>query len=195
MARERNPLPKKTLRSRYPKKDSWSKNDEKLYKVMGGKSKTKYSEDQATYRDFGRTYGGPTDAVPVSERKRREAGIFFSDIKPSRRGNGMRPLGPAPRRRDGEPPKKEMSPMRPLGPARRKPRGVKAQSKRMTAQAQSIAMEKVAKRKATAADRKKMSNSTTADSKRKTGQAIKMLGKKKAPSSYAIGLTKKQKGR
>ena len=104
----------------------------------------------------------------------------------------MRPLGPAPRRRDGESPNKGM---RPLGPARRKPRGVKAQSKRMTAQAQSIAMEKVAKRKATVADRKKMSSSTTADSKRKTGQAIKMLGKKKAPSSYALGLTKKQKGR
>jgi hypothetical protein len=100
MARERNPLPKKTAKSRYPKKDSWSKNDEKLYKIMGGKSKTKYSEDQATYRDFGRTYGGPTDAVPVSERKRREAGIFFSDTKP---------------------PKKEMGPKRPLGPARRKP--------------------------------------------------------------------------
>lgn len=56
-------------------------------------------------------------------------------------------------------------------------------------------MEKVAKRKATVADRKKMKSSTTADSKRKTGQAIKMLGKKKAPSSYALGLTKKQKGR
>jgi hypothetical protein len=69
------------------------------------------------------------------------------------------------------------------------------QSKRMTGEAQSIAKKKVAKRKATVADRKKMSSSTTADSKRKTGQAIKMLGKKKAPSSYALGVTKKQKGR
>ena len=70
-----------------------------------------------------------------------------------------------------------------------------AQSKRMTGEAQSIAKKKVAKRKATVADRLKMKSSTTADSKRKTGQAIKMLGKKKAPSSYALGITKKQKGR
>ena len=58
------------------KQDAWSKNDEKLYKLMGGKSKTRYEEDQATYREFGRTYGGPTDATSVSTRKRREAGNF-----------------------------------------------------------------------------------------------------------------------
>jgi hypothetical protein len=58
------------------KQDAWSKNDEKLYKLMGGKSKTRYNEDQATYRDFGRTFGGPTDAVGVAQRKRREAGNF-----------------------------------------------------------------------------------------------------------------------
>ena len=46
------------------------------------------------------------------------------------------------------------------------------QSKRMTKQAQSIAMDKVKKKR-----------STAADSKRKTGQAIDMLGKKKAASN------------
>lgn len=56
------------------KQDAWTKNDELLYKVMGGKSKTRYAEDQATYREFGRTYGGPTDAASVAMRKRREAG-------------------------------------------------------------------------------------------------------------------------
>lgn len=61
---------------RKSKQDAWSKNDEKLYKLMGGKSKTRYEEDQATYRDFGRTYGGPTDAIGVAQRKRREAGNF-----------------------------------------------------------------------------------------------------------------------
>lgn len=44
-----------------------------------------------------------------------------------------------------------------------------AQSKRMTKQAQSMAMDKVKKKR-----------STAADSKRKTGQAIKVLSKKKA---------------
>lgn len=96
---------------------------------------------------------------------------------------GMRPLGPAPRQRNGEPPKKEMTPMRPLGPARRKPRGVRAQSNRMTAQAQSIAMDKVKKKR-----------STAADSKRKTGQAIDMLGKNKAAPSKAIAKGFKRMG-
>ena len=99
---------------------------------------------------------------------------------------GMRPLGPAPRQRNGEPPKKEMGPMRPLKPAPRRTMLPKirfedaamremTQSKRMTKQAQSIAMEKVKKKR-----------STAADSKRKTGQAIDMLGKKKAAPSRAI---------
>lgn len=47
-----------------------------------------------------------------------------------------------------------------------------AQSKRMTKQAQSMAMDKVKKKR-----------STAADSKRKTGQAIKVLSKKKAASN------------
>jgi hypothetical protein len=47
-----------------------------------------------------------------------------------------------------------------------------AQSKRMTKQAQTIAMDKVKKKRA-----------VSADSKRKTGQAIDMLGKKKAAPS------------
>jgi hypothetical protein len=46
------------------------------------------------------------------------------------------------------------------------------QSKRMTKQAQTIAMDKVKKKR-----------SVSADSKRKTGQAIDMLGKKKAAPS------------
>lgn len=50
-----------------------------------------------------------------------------------------------------------------------------AQSKRMTKQAQTIAMDKVKKKRA-----------VSADSKRKTGQAIDMLGKKKAAPSKAI---------
>jgi hypothetical protein len=49
------------------------------------------------------------------------------------------------------------------------------QSKRMTKQAQTIAMDKVKKKR-----------STAADSKRKTGQAINVMGKKKAAPSKAI---------
>lgn len=124
---------------------------------------------------------------------------------PKRKGTkGMvRPIGPAPKRRDGETPKKEMSPMRPLGPAPKrktmpdiKPKWIKdamsqmTQSKRMTAQAQSIAMDKVKKKR-----------STAADSKRKTSQAIDMLGKKKAASNKTpkgfkrMGPVKKKQGR
>ena len=47
-----------------------------------------------------------------------------------------------------------------------------AQSKRMTKKAQTIAMDKVKKKRA-----------VSAESKRKTGQAIDMLGKKKAAPS------------
>jgi hypothetical protein len=70
---------------RKSKQDAWSKNDEKLYKLMGGKSKTKYNEDQATYREFGRTYGGPTDAASVAMRKRRERGDYSFGEKPKSR--------------------------------------------------------------------------------------------------------------
>jgi|688.fasta_scaffold58596_6 hypothetical protein len=65
--------------------DAWNRNDEKLYGIMGGKNKTKYAEDQATYREFGRTYGGPTDAASVAMRKRREAGDFSFGEKPKKR--------------------------------------------------------------------------------------------------------------
>ncbi len=72
------------LDMRKSKQDAWTKNDELLYKVMGGKAKTKYAEDQATYREFGRTYGGPTDATSVSTRKRREAGDWSFGEKPKK---------------------------------------------------------------------------------------------------------------
>ena len=67
------------------KSDAWKKNDEFLYKVMGGKNKTKYDEDQATYREFGRTYGGPTDAASPAMRKRREAGNYSFGEKPKKK--------------------------------------------------------------------------------------------------------------
>ena len=67
------------------KSDVWKKNDEFLYKVMGGKNKTKYEEDQATYREFGRTYGGPTDAASPAMRKRREAGNYSFGEKPKKK--------------------------------------------------------------------------------------------------------------
>ena len=70
---------------RKPRGDAWSKNDELLYKLMGGKSKTRYAEDQATYREFGRTYGGPTDAASVAMRKRRERGDWSFGEKPVRK--------------------------------------------------------------------------------------------------------------
>lgn len=83
---------KKAAPRRKPKSsDAWNRNDEKLYGIMGGKSKTKYAEDQATYREFGRTYGGPTDAISVSARKRREAGDFSFGEKPKKR---MSPSAP-----------------------------------------------------------------------------------------------------
>lgn len=76
--------------------DAWTKNDELLYKLMGGKSKTRYAEDQATYREFGRTYGGPTDAASVAMRKRREAGDWSFGEKPKKR------MGPStPRKKAG----------------------------------------------------------------------------------------------
>jgi hypothetical protein len=65
--------------------DAWNRNDEKLYGIMGGKNKTKYLEDGATYREFGRTYGGPTDALGVAGRKRREAGDFSFGEKSNKR--------------------------------------------------------------------------------------------------------------
>lgn len=76
---------------RKPRGDAWSKNDELLYKLMGGKSKTKYAEDQATYREFGRTYGGPTDAASVAMRKRRERGDYSFGEKPKKRMGHIAP--------------------------------------------------------------------------------------------------------
>lgn len=75
-----------TAPKRVPRReDAWTKNDELLYKLMGGKSKTRYAEDQATYREFGRTYGGPTDAASVAMRKRRERGDWSFGEKPVRK--------------------------------------------------------------------------------------------------------------
>jgi hypothetical protein len=74
--------------------DAWTKNDELLYRLMGGKSKTRYAEDQATYREFGRTYGGPTDAASVAMRKRREAGDFSFGEKPKKRMGPSKPKQP-----------------------------------------------------------------------------------------------------
>jgi hypothetical protein len=88
--RRRREKPKavpRPAKKRKPKSsDAWNRNDEKLYGIMGGKSKTKYAEDQATYREFGRTYGGPTDATSVSTRKRREAGDWSFGEKPKKKG-------------------------------------------------------------------------------------------------------------
>jgi hypothetical protein len=137
--------------------DAWNRNDEKLYGIMGGKDKTKYAEDQATYRQFGRTYGGPTDAVSVGERKRREAGNFSFGEKPKKRAITAKEAKAIAGKR-----------INPLSPMMSR----SAQSKRMTKQAQTIAMDKVKKKRA-----------VSADSKRKTGQAIDMLGKKKAAPS------------
>lgn len=85
------PAKKAKPRRRSESSDAWTKNDELLYKLMGGKSKTKYYEDQATYREFGRTYGGPTDAASVAMRKRREAGDYSFGEKPKKR---MSPSAP-----------------------------------------------------------------------------------------------------
>ena len=74
--------------------DAWNRNDEKLYGIMGGKNKTRYAEDQATYREFGRTYGGPTDAAGVTMRKRREAGDFSFGEKPKKRMGPSTPKRP-----------------------------------------------------------------------------------------------------
>jgi hypothetical protein len=52
--------------------------------VKSRKPKVKYEEDQATYRDFGRTYGGLTDATSVGTRKRRESGNFSYGEKPKK---------------------------------------------------------------------------------------------------------------
>lgn len=75
--------------------DAWNRNDEKLYGIMGGKNKTKYLEDQATYREFGRTYGGPTDAASVSMRKRREAGNFSFGETPKKGRGGNKKAAPS----------------------------------------------------------------------------------------------------
>jgi hypothetical protein len=113
------PKPKPTPPSRKPKKrqppkkvDAWNRNDEKLYGIMGGKSKTKYAEDQATYREFGRTYGGPTDATSASTRKRRERGDWSFGEKPKAK-KAMGKMKPIPKKMSGKVmPKKKVTPKR-----------------------------------------------------------------------------------
>lgn len=104
--RSKQTAPKKpTAPKRKPRGDAWSKNDELLYKLMGGKSKTRYAEDQATYREFGRTYGGPTDAASVAMRKRRERGDWSFGEKPKKR------MGPsAPKQKKGRGGNKKAAP-------------------------------------------------------------------------------------
>jgi hypothetical protein len=63
-----------------------------------------------------------------------------------------------------------------------KDKGTKADSSRKTKEAQSMAMDKV-----------KAKKSAMADSKRKTAEAKTYPPAKKAPSSAAVGLTKKKK--
>ena len=86
------PMRKPTRKASSASGDAWNRNDEKLYGIMGGKDKTRYAEDQATYREFGRTYGGPTDAASVAMRKRREAGDFSFGEKSKKRMGPSKPL-------------------------------------------------------------------------------------------------------
>jgi hypothetical protein len=65
--------------------------------------------------------------------------------------------------------------MKKLGP--NKDKGMKADTMRKTKQAQSMGMSNI-----------KAKRSVAADAKRKTAEAINVLGKKKAASSYALGL-------
>ncbi len=58
-----------------------------------------------------------------------------------------------------------------------KKKGMAADSARKTKQAQSMGMGNI-----------KAKKSAMADTKRKTAEAISVMGKKKAPSSYALGL-------
>ena len=67
-----------------------------------------------------------------------------------------------------------------FGPDKKK--GMKADTARKTSQAQSMAMDKV-----------KAKKSAGADTKRKTAEAKTFAPAKKAPSSYALGLTQKTK--
>lgn len=57
-----------------------------------------------------------------------------------------------------------------------------ADAKRKTKEAQSMNRDKLAAQKV-----------SRVESKRKTGEAISIMGKKKAPSSYALGLLQSQK--
>lgn len=84
----RKPSPRKRASS---SGDAWNRNDELLYGIMGGKDKTKYAEDGATYRNFGRTYGGPTDAMSVGQRLRVERGDFSFGEKPKKRMGPIKP--------------------------------------------------------------------------------------------------------
>ena len=88
----RKPSPRKRASS---SGDAWNRNDELLYGIMGGKDKTKYPEDGATYRNFGRTYGGPTDAMSVGQRLRVERGDFSFGEKPKKRLGPIKPKQPS----------------------------------------------------------------------------------------------------
>ena len=82
------------------------------------------------------------------------------------------PPSPTPKRITGMGQKapKKMGPMKPM-PKR------SADAKRKTKAAQSMNRDKLAAQKV-----------SRVESKRKTGEAISIMGKKKAPSSYALGL-------
>jgi hypothetical protein len=70
----------------------------------------------------------------------------------------------------------------PFSPPASKSKGEAADTARKTKEAQAINMAKI-----------KAKKSNTAETKRKTAEAISVLGKKKAPSSYALGLLDSQK--
>jgi hypothetical protein len=70
--------------------------------------------------------------------------------------------------------------MKKLGPDKKK--GMEADTARKTKQAQTMGMEKI-----------KSARSSAGYTKRKTAEAISVMGKKKAPSSYALGLLDSQK--
>ena len=58
---------------------AYGKNTEKL---EGSTGKIRYEEDGAMYRNYERVYKGPTDAVGVSLRKRRESRWGVKQGKP-----------------------------------------------------------------------------------------------------------------
>jgi hypothetical protein len=62
-----------------PWNPAYGRNMEKLEGSMG---RVRYEEDGADYRNFERIYSGPTDAVGVSLRRRREANMGVKEGKP-----------------------------------------------------------------------------------------------------------------